>query len=89
MLTDAMVAEGMLIKLNYELQPNSYLARSAPEDVATFICTKTKKEAGPTNNWEDPDTMKEKLNNKKTYCDCGITEDTISTECDKCNHCIS
>lgn len=65
-LTDQMVASGTLVRLNEDQFPNSFAAFSDPDDVArveerTFICTKTAKGAGPTNNWEDPDEMKEIL----------------------------
>ena len=61
---------GVLEELNQEKLPGCYLHRSDPRDVArvedrTFICTKTKKEAGPTNNWMEPNEMYAKL--KKLY----------------------
>ncbi len=53
------VSTGELMKLNEEKLPDCYLHRTAVNDVArvegrTFICTPTKEEAGPLNNWMDP-----------------------------------
>jgi phosphoenolpyruvate carboxykinase (GTP) len=65
-LCDLMVAGGTFSKLNENLRPGSFLARSHPSDVArvedrTFICFKSREEAGPNNNWADPGEMKQKL----------------------------
>ena len=56
----------VVIKLNQEKNPGCYLHRSNPNDVArveqfTLICTPTKEEAGPTNNWSEPAAMLGKL----------------------------
>lgn len=60
------LADGELIALNSEAHPGCYLHRSATNDVArteqlTFICSPTKEEAGPTNNWMEPAEAYRKL----------------------------
>ncbi|MDD3661404.1 MAG: phosphoenolpyruvate carboxykinase, partial [Lachnospiraceae bacterium] len=72
-LLDEMVASGAAVKLNEEKRPGCYLFRSHPSDVArvedrTFIASKNKEDAGPTNNWVDPDELKATM--KELYKGC-------------------
>ena len=72
-LTEQLVSSGTFIKLNPSKRPNSFLARSSPSDVArvedrTFICTKRKDQAGPTNNWAESTQMLEKMHSLFKRC---------------------
>ena len=65
-LCQSLVEAGTFIRLNQDLWPGCFYARSSPNDVArvedrTFICSLSKDNAGPTNNWQDPYAMRKKL----------------------------
>ena len=73
-----MLDSGDLLKLNDETFPNCYLHRSDQTDVArvehlTFICTSNQEDAGPNNNWMDPDKAHSKLDNLFKDCMSGRT----------------
>ena len=65
-LTQEMLRDGTYIELNQRTYPRCYLHRSNPNDVArtegvTFICTRKKDDAGPTNNWMAPDAARQQV----------------------------
>ena len=77
-LAGELVASGTFTKLDEAKRPNSYWAHSDPGDVArvegrTFICAATEEEAGPNNNWRDPDEMRAELTDLYTGAMAGRT----------------
>jgi phosphoenolpyruvate carboxykinase (GTP) len=77
-LCQELVNKGVFIRLNEDKRQNCFLARSNPRDVArvehrTYICSENEEDAGPTNNWVEPDEMKATLEGLYDGCMEGRT----------------
>jgi phosphoenolpyruvate carboxykinase (GTP) len=77
-LTEALVESGTFVRLDPKIKPNSFWCATDPSDVArvedrTFICSRDEADAGPTNNWMDPDEMKAVMTDLYRGCMRGRT----------------
>lgn len=77
-IAQEMVAAGKMIQLNPDKRPGSFWCGTSPDDISynekgTYICSKVKEDAGPTNNWYDPEEMKMLLKPLFQGCMAGRT----------------